>query len=109
MHTVGGRRTSRRNPGDKLHVLTHLIVVLRPGTSELEVDDNPLAAVGHHAVGTSLHHLTVVTDAEDGTLVVERPSPREPVGHAGMLQTLSQHRGDALQGKAVVVEHALAL
>ena len=42
------------------------------GGTELEVDDDPLVAVGHHTVRTMLTDLTVF-DGENGTFVEECP------------------------------------
>ena len=55
----------------EVHVLAYLFVVLLAFASELEVDDYPLRAVGHDAVGTSLDHLSVGLSRQDGALVEE--------------------------------------
>ena len=40
--------------GEEVHVAAHLVVILGLGGSELEVDDDPTVAVGHHTVRTVL-------------------------------------------------------
>lgn len=57
----------------KLHILAYLLMVPGIGTSELEIDDNPVGAVGHHAVGTPFDNLAV-NHAEYRALVEEAPS-----------------------------------
>ena len=69
--------------GEKAHVLTHLVVILGLGGAELEVDDNPSIAVGHHTIGAVLADLAVlvlqtiggrVVDGEYGAFVIESPT-----------------------------------
>ena len=94
--------------GQEPHVLTNLFVVFGLWTAELEVDNCPLVAVGHDAVGAALHDVAIF-DAEDGTLVEECPAGREPVGHLRVLQPLAQQSGNAVECQFVVVDDALLL
>ena len=59
--------------GEQLHVLVHLVVILGMRSSELEVDDDPLVAIGHHAIRAALVQLTVF-DRENGALIEECPT-----------------------------------
>ena len=59
--------------GEEIHILSDLVMILRFGGAELEVDDDPLLPVGHHTVRTMLAHLTVFK-RKNGTLVKECPT-----------------------------------
>ena len=64
--------------------------------------------VCHHTVRTPLFHFAVF-HRENGTLVEESPTGREPVCYTGILQPLSQHRRDTLWGDLFIVEYTLEL
>ena len=76
--------------GEETHITTHLVVVFGLRRAELEVYDNPLAAVSHNSVWALLNGLAVSISGEDGTLVIERPTPREPVCYTCILKSFAQ-------------------
>ena len=54
---------------EQVHILLQLIMIFLVPPAELEVDDNHLPAVGHHAVGAKLTDFSLGCDADDGALV----------------------------------------
>ena len=59
--------------GEEIHILSDLVMILRVGGAELEVDDDPLLPVGHHTVRTMLAHSSVF-NRKDRTFVEEFPT-----------------------------------
>ena len=58
---------------NQAHVLAHLVVILWLRGTELEVDDNPLMAVGHHTVRTMLTDC-IAFKGENVTFVIKCPT-----------------------------------
>ena len=75
--------------------------------TELEVNDHPLLSVSHDTVRPTFDDVTFIVNAEDGTLVEERPAAAEPIGHLGMRQSAAKHGGDELNGERAIVNEAL--
>ena len=94
--------------GKEEHVFTDLGLVFGLGGGKLEINHDPLCAVGHHTVWTTIFENTILI-GKDCTLVEERPTGREPVGHLRMTEALTQHLGNTLSRNLLVVKHALKL
>ena len=57
-----------------MHILADLIVIFGMGSTELEVDDMRLRAVGDDAVRTTLNQLAMLVESENTALVKKLPT-----------------------------------